>query len=84
MYVSVAGGKVLLGGAFPKERKMTRDHWQDNGLPNDRVVDYFLDENANDKLAFACGYLPLYDAKKGGYKKYFIPQKTTRAIIAWN
>ena len=25
MYVSVAGGKVLLGGAFPKERKMTRD-----------------------------------------------------------
>lgn len=54
---------VAIGGAFPNERKMTREHWQD-GSPNDRVVDYFRDENGNDKLAFACGYLPLYDGSK--------------------
>lgn len=55
---------VSISGAFPKSFKMTREYWQENGSPNDRVVDYFRDENGNDKLSFACGYLPVFDGAK--------------------
>ena len=30
-------------------------------VPPDRVVDVFYDGENNAKMAFACGYLPLYD-----------------------
>ncbi len=55
---------VSISGAFPRKYEMTREYWQENGSPNDRVVDYFRDENGNDKLSFACGYLPLFDGEK--------------------
>ena len=48
---------------FPKRIELTKNFWQDENSPPDRVVDYFKDENGNDKLCYACGYLPLYDCQ---------------------
>ncbi len=49
---------------FPKKLDLTKEFWQDKNSPPDRVVDYFKDTNGNDKLCFACGYLPIYDCEK--------------------
>ena len=51
-------------GAFPKNFKMLREYWDENGAPNDRAVDYLRDENGNDRLAFATGYLPVFDGER--------------------
>ncbi len=51
----------LVGKPFPKEKALTRKYWRDNGSPCERVVDYFRDKKGNDKLAFASGFLPIYD-----------------------
>ena len=49
---------------LPKKLNLTKEFWQDPNSPPDRVVDYLRDENGNDKLCFACGYLPIYDCEK--------------------
>ncbi len=51
----------IVGQPFPRSMALTREYWQDNGSPCERAVDYFRDEKGYDKLAFASGFLPLYD-----------------------
>lgn len=53
---------AILDSPFPKYKQLTRECWEKDSL-NDRVVDYFRDENGRDRLAFACGFLPIYDGK---------------------
>lgn len=53
----------ICNSAFPLSFSMTREFWEDYGSPCERVVDYFRDEQGNDKLAFACGFLPIFDGK---------------------
>lgn len=48
-------------GPFPKFKFLHRDFWTDPMSPPDRTVDYFKDTEGNMQLAFACGFLPLYD-----------------------
>ncbi len=48
-------------GPFPKAKFLHRDFWTDPMSPPDRNVDYFKDAEGNMQLAFACGFLPLYD-----------------------
>ncbi|MBQ8308714.1 MAG: hypothetical protein IJX96_02665 [Clostridia bacterium] len=50
-----------VGEPFPKRFELTREYWKDNGSPCERAVDYFRDKNGCDRLAFASGFLPLYD-----------------------
>ena len=52
----------IVDAPFPKYKELTKECWKKDSL-NDRVVDYFRDENGRDKLAFACGFLPLYEGK---------------------
>lgn len=51
----------ITDGLFPKDVYLTRENFNDNGSPCERVVDYFRDKEGRDKLAFACGFLPVYD-----------------------
>ena len=55
---------------LPKRLDLTKEFWQDKNSPPDRVVEYIRDENGNDKLCFACGYLPIYDCEKSVRLKY--------------
>lgn len=48
-------------GPFPKFKFLHRDFWTDPMSPPDRNVDYFKDTEGNMQLAFACGFLPVYD-----------------------
>ena len=65
---------------YPKGGELTRNYWTDSQSPCDRVVDYFCDEEGRDKLAFACGYLPVFDgvAKKRKENKSAVTLKFTR------
>ena len=54
---------------FPNNTMLTREFFEDNGSPCERVVDYFRDTNGRDKLCFACGFLPVYDGKPEIRKK---------------
>ena len=49
--------------AYPKTGELTREYWADIESPCERVVDYFCDKKGVDKLAFGCGYLPIYDGE---------------------
>lgn len=49
--------------AFPNNITLTRDFFEDSGSPCDRVVDYFRDKEGQNKLSFACGFLPVYDGQ---------------------
>lgn len=51
----------IVGHPFPKHMSLTREYWKDNGSPCERAVDYFRDKAGHDRLAFASGFLPLYD-----------------------
>ena len=53
----------LNSNALPKRIELTSEFWQDKNSPPDRVVEYFKDEKGNDRLCYACGYLPLYDCE---------------------
>ena len=53
----------IVGQPFPKNKALTREDFCDAGAPHERAVDYFRDENGRDKMAFACGYLPVYDGE---------------------
>ena len=53
-----------IGASFPHSFAMTRENFADEGSPNERAVDYFRNRNGDDELAFACGFLPLYDGVK--------------------
>lgn len=46
---------------FPKYHPLTVEYWENPDNPPDRIVDYFKDKNGKDSLAFACGYLPVFD-----------------------
>ena len=48
---------------FPRSKRLLRTDFCDEGAPCERAVEYFRDENGADKVAFACGYLPLYDGE---------------------
>ncbi|MBE7063735.1 MAG: hypothetical protein E7390_08145 [Ruminococcaceae bacterium] len=48
-------------GPFPKCTFLGRDFWSVPAAPPDRNVDYFKDTEGNMQLAFACGFLPIYD-----------------------
>ncbi len=55
---------ALKGKPFPSTKiSLTKNFWQDENSPPDRVVDYFKDKNGNDKLCYACGYLPIFDCE---------------------
>ena len=51
----------LRGGAFPNEVRPNRESWKYPDSPYDRTVDYFRDKDGQDKMGFACGFLPVYD-----------------------
>lgn len=51
----------LAPGPFPKNTYLHRKFWAEPSSPPDRNVDYFKDTEGNMQLAFACGFLPLYD-----------------------
>lgn len=53
----------ILNKPFPHEIFLTRDYFNDNDSPCERCVDYFRDKRGRNKLAFACGFLPLYDGR---------------------
>ena len=53
----------IVGQPFPQTKALTREDFCDAGDPHERAVDYFRDENGRDKMAFACGFLPLYDGE---------------------
>ncbi len=46
---------------YPKDDELTREYWTDAESPCERVVDYFYDDAGRDRLAFSCGYLPVFD-----------------------
>ncbi len=52
----------IFNNPYPND-KLTREHWSDKNSPCERVVDYFCDERGEDRLAFACGFLPVLDGK---------------------
>ena len=60
---------------YPKNISLTREYWKDKNSPCERVVDYFRDNLGHNKLAFACGFLPLYDGQPSVRKK-----QTTEAV----
>ncbi len=71
----------IVGQPFPKSKALTREYWQDNGSPCERAVDYFKDTHGRDKLAFACGYLPLFDGeptKRDAHVQNVVALKFTR------
>lgn len=49
------------GDYWPEWHTPHKNEWKDQNKPFDAIVDYFRDEDGNDKLGFACGYLPVYD-----------------------
>ena len=51
----------LVNSPFPKSKAITKEYWENAHSPCERVVDYFRDECGQTRLAFACGYLPIYD-----------------------
>ena len=53
----------LAFGRFP-DGIVPREFWQNLDSPPERIVDFFRDKGGKDKLAFTCGYLPVYDGKK--------------------
>ena len=72
---------AIVGKPFPKHKALTREYWQDNASPCERAVDYFKDINGRDKLAFACGYLPLFDGepkKRDAHVQNVVALKFTR------
>ncbi|MBQ3669723.1 MAG: hypothetical protein II920_10920 [Clostridia bacterium] len=48
---------------MPKELPLTRDMWQDPACPPCRQLDLMLDMNGRAKIAFASGFLPLFDGE---------------------
>ncbi len=51
----------ILTDIFPKDLMLTREYFSDEKSPCERVVDYFKDVDGKERLAFACGFLPIYD-----------------------
>ncbi len=51
----------LRGGDYPRHATPSREYRKYPDSPFDRIIDYFRDKDGNDKLAFTCGYLPVYD-----------------------
>ncbi len=51
----------LVGKPYPKSFPITKEYWSDEKYPCERAVDYFCDVNGTDKLAYASGFLPVYD-----------------------
>lgn len=49
------------GDSFPADKQVTSEYWEKPASPPDRIVDYFRDNNGDDRVGFACGYLPVYD-----------------------
>lgn len=66
----------LASKSYPRKKFLTRKDFLGEA-PFMRAVDYFRDENGADKLAFACGYLPVYD---GEPSKRESVQKAVRLI----
>lgn len=51
-------------GGYPHEVDLTPDLWLDKNSPPDKMVDIMRDNGGKAVLAFAAGYLPLFDAEK--------------------
>ncbi len=51
----------LRGETYPTNFSPSKEQWENPDSPPERIVDYFRDKDSNDKLGFACGYLPLFD-----------------------
>ena len=51
----------LNGSAFPASHPLTSLDWENPYSPPDRIVDVLRDKEGNDRLLFACGYLPVKD-----------------------
>lgn len=52
---------AIVGAPFPRSDRITREYWTDEKSPCERAVDYFRNKDGADKLAFASGFLPVYD-----------------------
>ncbi len=50
---------------MPKELPLTRDMWQNPAYPPDRQLDLMLEKGGRARIAFASGFLPLYDGEPG-------------------
>lgn len=56
--------------AYPYGGAITKEFWATPDSPSERAVDYFRDENGHDCLAFATGFLPLFDGVPQIRKQY--------------
>ncbi len=51
-----------LRGEYPHSMNPSVEEFSTNpNSPMERMVDYFRDKDGNDKIGFACGYLPVFD-----------------------
>ncbi len=57
---------------YPYGGAITKEFWENPDDPCERAVDYFRDEQGNDKLAFATGFLPLFDGVPEKRKQHLI------------
>ena len=57
------GSRVALSGAYPSLKYVSEEYWENPDSPCERIVDYFKDAEGKDKMAFAIGFLPVYDGK---------------------
>lgn len=53
----------LRGEAFPQSFTPNREYRIIPDSPHDRTIDYYRDKDGNDKMAFVCGFLPVYDGE---------------------
>ena len=53
--------KPLRNAEYPKNFTPTKEYDLTPDKPFDRMVDYFRDKNGEDKMGFACGFLPVFD-----------------------
>ncbi len=60
----------LFPGPFPANKRLTPDTWKNPDWPCDRFVDVFRDKEGQDRLGFACGYLPVLDGDPNYRKEH--------------
>lgn len=74
---------ALRGGDYPDAYEPNVGDFDNPDTPFDRIVDYFRDKDGNDKLGFACGFLPVYDGvpeiRKKHLDKAILIYKTRKA-----
>ena len=57
---------------YPYGGAITKQYWANPASPCERAVDYFRDKDGRDKLAFATGFLPLFDGEPQIRKQHLV------------